>query len=130
MKPMKGMTRDALIPMCGWKVVDLNGKPIGRLREFHVDPATKRVELLGVQTRWLFGHFYLLPSDMTSVDEAHHVIHLPHTELFIKAGPSVDRKVTSLDSDIFDYYGVAQPERWRQHIRERSQSQDRGASIK
>jgi hypothetical protein len=69
------------------------------LREFHEDPETKRAELLSVERRWLYGHSYLLPSDIASVDEAHHVIHLPHTE------------------------------RWRQHVRERSQSKDRAAAI-
>jgi sporulation protein YlmC with PRC-barrel domain len=112
MKPLKNMTGDALEQMIDYKVVDQNGKSIGSLHSLWSDPTTGGVEFLGVKTGWLFGHNHVVPAEKATVDEAHSVIRLPYTELFIKEAPSIaaDAEISEVEEgEIYKFYGLVSP---------------------
>lgn len=107
MKTIKTMTGDSLEAIIDCKVVDDQGEPIGSLHSLWSDPATGRVEFLGVKTGWIFGHNHVVPADRAELDESQSTVRLPYPEAFIKEAPSIsaDAEISETqEAEINAYY--------------------------
>ena len=92
-----------------YRVVDQTGGEIGAVHSLWADPATGKLQFLGVKTGWLFGQNHVLPIDRVEMDDADRAVSVPYTAEFVKGAPSIDADAEISDeqeAEIYRYYQV------------------------
>ncbi len=93
----------------GLGVIDKAGDPIGTVDALWNDPATGRLEFIGVKTGWLSGALHAVPAQGLQTDEARGNVLLPYTSGQVREAPSFGADATLSDADaaeVYRFYGL------------------------
>ncbi|MBV8140857.1 MAG: PRC-barrel domain-containing protein [Verrucomicrobia bacterium] len=74
--------------LCGRKVVDPEGEPVGTADGVWIDPSTHRVAYVGVKTSWLPGKVQVLPAGDLEIAGGSELIRVCYPAAFVKKAPS------------------------------------------
>ena len=109
MTALDSRTAENIHDLLDYQVLDQAGNDIGALHSFWSDPATGRLEFVGVKTGWLFGQNHVLPVDKVQFDDAARTVRVPYDAEFIKGAMSIDADAEISDeqeAEIYRYYNV------------------------